>query len=269
MPRRQASLLVATLSATGAAIVAVALLKASSSAGSFAAPGKGLRGSQQHGWFAVGPRQLQARKQQGHVWDATTGTLDEAPAGEAQAAPAEPEPFVKPAVWNTPAFRAVALVGGGAAAGQVLPFASMLHLTAYAIWLGTNFWTTFIAGISMFKNLPKQTFGRLQAVLFPKYFQLGTGCTAVVLLTGLRLGLPAGPAAISLLCTLANQLYLSPKATEVMFERYDRQNKGLKDPKVDKKLGAQFGKLHGLSSLANLLALVGLVAHGMLLAARL
>mmetsp|Transcript_69189 Transcript_69189/g.224419 ORF Transcript_69189/g.224419 Transcript_69189/m.224419 type:complete len:261 (-) Transcript_69189:16-798(-) len=193
-------------------------------------------------------------------------------AGEVQLQQAGPgeedEPFIKPALWNTPVFRAVALVAGGGVAGQVLPFAALMHISAFGIWFGTNVWTTFFAGITMFKNLPKQTFGKLQAKLFPQYFQLGTGCTAVVLLTGLRLGLPAGPAAASLAWTLANHLYLSPKATEVMLERYARQNKGLKDPEVDKKLGAQFGKLHGLSSLANLLALVGLVAHAAALAAR-
>merc|ERR1719382_236435 len=179
------------------------------------------------------------------------------------------EPFIKPAVWNRPLFRAGAILAGGALAGQILPFAPMLHLSAYGVWLGTNVWTTFIAGITMFKQLPRQTFGKLQAVLFPKYFQLGAACTTIVLLTSLRMGLTPGPAAVSLVCTLANMLYLEPQATSVMMERYDRKNKGLKDPQTDKKLGAQFGKLHGLSSLANLLALVALVAHGAALASRL
>jgi len=78
-----------------------------------------------------------------------------------------------------------------------------------------------------------------------------------------------GPAAFSLVATLANLLYLEPEATSVMFERYERENQGVKEPAVDKELKAKFSKLHGLSSLANLVALVGLVAHGTLLASRL
>jgi len=179
------------------------------------------------------------------------------------------EGWVKPALWNKPLFRAAAMVGSGALAGRFAPFAAMLHLSAYSIWLGTNFWTTFIAGITMFKSLPRQQFGKLQGKLFPKYFQLGTACTAAMLLTGLRMGLPAGPAAASLVCTLANMLYFEPTATGVMIERYKRENEGLKDPAIDKALRARFSKLHGMSSLANLLALIGLVAHGALLSARL
>jgi hypothetical protein len=33
----------------------------------------------------------------------------------------------------------------------------------------------------MFKNLPRQTFGRLQSKLFPLYFGLSAACTAIQL----------------------------------------------------------------------------------------
>eukprot|EP00930_Biecheleria_cincta_P078644 TRINITY_DN66196_c0_g1_i1.p1 TRINITY_DN66196_c0_g1~~TRINITY_DN66196_c0_g1_i1.p1 ORF type:complete len:317 (+),score=53.15 TRINITY_DN66196_c0_g1_i1:24-974(+) len=180
----------------------------------------------------------------------------------------ETSEFVTPAVWNTPLFRAVAVVSGGALAGGVLPFSAMLHLASFAIWMGTNVWTTFVAGITMFKALPRQQFGTLQAKLFPKYFQIGATCTAIMIFTGLRMELPVGAAVVSLLGTLANMLYLEPKATSVMFERYKRENDGLKDAETDKKLKSKFSKLHGMSSLANLVALVGLVAHGVHLASR-
>lgn len=39
---------------------------------------------------------------------------------------------------------------------------AFVHLIAFGLWLGSNAWTTFFAGITMFKNLPRQTFGRLQ-----------------------------------------------------------------------------------------------------------
>jgi len=51
-----------------------------------------------------------------------------------------------------------------------------LHLLAFSTWFGTMVYTTFVLGITAFKNLPRQTFGKLQAKLFPKYFSLGSIC---------------------------------------------------------------------------------------------
>ena len=31
-----------------------------------------------------------------------------------------------------------------------------VHLIAFGTFLGTNIWTTFVAGLTMFKNLPRQ-----------------------------------------------------------------------------------------------------------------
>jgi hypothetical protein len=50
---------------------------------------------------------------------------------------------------------------------------------AFGTWFGTVFYTTFIAGLTMHNNLPRQTFGKLQSKLFPKYFLL---CTISILL---------------------------------------------------------------------------------------
>lgn len=37
-----------------------------------------------------------------------------------------------------------------------------VHILAYAAWMGSTFWTTFVAGITMMRNLPRQTFGKIQ-----------------------------------------------------------------------------------------------------------
>lgn len=173
--------------------------------------------------------------------------------------------FVTPSLWNRPWFRGTTLTLGGVVAGQVAPGAAVVHLVTFAAWFGANFWTTFIAGITMFKNLPRQQFGKVQAKLFPKYFQLGTICTSVMLLTGLRLGLPIAPTLVSLVATLLNLLYCEPNSTKVMFERYELQNMGEPEPKELKK---KFGKYHAMSSLCNLAAFLGLVVHAGSLAAR-
>ena len=93
------------------------------------------------------------------------------------------EAWTKPRLHNTGAFRSMALLGAIAAAGlssnspfQMLSAQSMaaLHLFSYATWFGTMVYTTFVLGITMFKNLPRKTFGNLQAKLFPLYFALSS-----------------------------------------------------------------------------------------------
>jgi hypothetical protein len=55
-----------------------------------------------------------------------------------------------------------------------------------------------------------------------------------------------------------------------MFERYDLENMpGGKDSENYKELASTFGKLHGMSSLSNLVALCAAVAHGFYIASAL
>jgi Domain of unknown function (DUF4149) len=93
------------------------------------------------------------------------------------------EPWITPRLHNTAAFRSLALLGAIAAAGwsNQSPLALLsaqaraaLHLFSFATWFGTMVYTTFVLGITMFKNLPRQTFGKLQAKLFPMYFALSS-----------------------------------------------------------------------------------------------
>lgn len=164
--------------------------------------------------------------------------------------------------------------------------ASFAHLLAVGIFLGTSFYVSFIAGIVMFKNLPRQTFGRLQSKLFPLYFGLLTACAGVAFAT-LAASTPGGAQAITasfggraLLAavagSLANALFLEPRATEIMFERYALENKvaaggsrSEEDAAKTKALGKRFGALHGASSMANLVALCAMVAYTWQLAGRL
>ena len=91
-------------------------------------------------------------------------------------------PWTQPRLHNTAAFRSVAILGAIAAAGLASPTQSVLsaqagavlHLFSFSTWFGTMVYTTFVLGITMFKNLPRQTFGKLQAKLFPKYFMLSS-----------------------------------------------------------------------------------------------
>ena len=67
---------------------------------------------------------------------------------------------------------------------------------------------------------------------------------------------------VSLGMTLLNQFILEPKSTQVMFDRYELENSGDTESADYKKLRASFGKLHGMSSLTNLIALIGAAVHG-------
>lgn len=103
------------------------------------------------------------------------------------------KPFIRPALHNSPFFRSLAILYAllfaiyqGSAAGTttgalqkignrlVLPpnAAATVHLLSFATWFGTVVYTTFISGITMFKNLPRRVFGKIQSKLFPLYFQL-------------------------------------------------------------------------------------------------
>ena len=72
--------------------------------------------------------------------------------------------------------------------------------------------------------------------------------------------------AIALISTLLNLLYLEPKSTSVMFDRYELEDSGKSESDEYSQKAKLFGKLHGMSSLANLIALCGGVVHGVRLA---
>lgn len=206
------------------------------------------------------------------------------------------ENWTEKRIHNTNYFRSAALVGAVAIAGYSTSSSSsstgrvaiseqasaILHLVSFGTGLGTMMYTTFVLGITMFQALPRRTFGLLQAQLFPRYFTL-CSCTLLVQIFTLRaLSAAAQKSKLALYTaltmTLLNQFYLEPKATANMMERYRLEDgstttgdekgaapKGIASPEY-KKLKTQFGMLHGLSSLANLIALCGSMAHAVFLA---
>ena len=87
--------------------------------------------------------------------------------------------WTKPRLHNKPLVRSGVILAALAATGRSAPFGKLpalalasIHLLSFGIYFGASFYTTFIAGLTMFKNLPRQTFGKLQSKLFPKYFAL-------------------------------------------------------------------------------------------------
>lgn len=195
----------------------------------------------------------------------------------------DPTNWTPKRLHNSPLFRSAAILAALSLAGlsSNTPLAKMsneagatVHLLSFGTWFGTVAYTTFVAGITMYKNLERKTFGKLQSKLFPKYFSL---CSLTILLQMVTLrnlaflGQRATTAlGVALAMTLLNQFYLEPKSTDIMFKRYEIED--LPDGKESqdyKKLASDFGKFHGISSLTNLIALCGAVAHGYFLASAL
>lgn len=72
--------------------------------------------------------------------------------------------------------------------------------------------------------------------------------------------------AIALISTLFNLLYLEPKSTSIMFDRYELEDGGKRESDEYSQKAKQFGMFHGMSSLANLIALCAGIVHGVRLA---
>ncbi|KAI7839524.1 hypothetical protein COHA_006707 [Chlorella ohadii] len=185
----------------------------------------------------------------------------------------------KPSVANKNWARVAAVAATVAAASRGTSYlpatgAAFVHLLAYSTWLGAILWVTFVAGIVMFKNLPRQTFGRVQSKLFPIYFGLSSACSAIQLGV-LLFGAAAAPQkqlvllGLGLASSLLSFLVVEPLCTRIMFQRYDLENAAERDEEKIGKLAKQFGKWHGISSLINLGILVTAVGHGYWLAGRL
>jgi hypothetical protein len=146
----------------------------------------------------------------------------------------------------------------------------LIHMLAFSAWFGCSVWVSFIAGLIMFKNLPRHTFGRLQAKLFPAYFLFSAVMIGIAMVTSNALGWGFKALGCIMGTVLINMIYLEPETTRVMFERHKVERRlgtghevGILKPKDPakandpelKKLSKQFGMLHGLSTLFNLGAL--------------
>jgi hypothetical protein len=155
---------------------------------------------------------------------------------------------------------------------------------------------TFVGGILAFRALPRPQFAALQSAIFPVYFTLQTALPVVSALTfpGRITASGVGPSSIigfvadenrqsTLLplvtvsvAGLTNLLLLSPLAAKTIQERRHQETidgkKCYDNPPHSNKmmqLNKKFRKLHGYSSIVNLLALVATGYYGLVLGVRL
>lgn len=168
--------------------------------------------------------------------------------------------------------------------GLSLQLAQFVHLLSVGMVVGIGNWTTFVFGIVAFKNLPRQTFGQLQAKLFPKYFQVLSISLGLALVTFANMRQIQSKTSnrqiwvlsVALIPNLLNLLVIEPATTSAMNDRH-RLEKGVEKDKASqdalkskseyKSLSKRFGMLHGLSSLANLITVGAAHVHLWYLAA--
>ncbi|KAF8922246.1 hypothetical protein CPB85DRAFT_1266581 [Mucidula mucida] len=175
---------------------------------------------------------------------------------------------------------------------ELLTFASFsklvslngLYVTGFAWLYGMSVWVSFFGGVIAYKALPRQQFGLLQHKTFPVYFVMS------ILLSSVLLGLwtkshpnvvayIANPvvadvaqayvlASVSVVQGL-NHFVIGPLTSKTMFERHRQEKtegKAYNEADVSsdmKTLNKRFAQLHGISSLANLWAVIALSFHGL------
>lgn len=170
------------------------------------------------------------------------------------------------------------------------------HLIAYGSLLGTQVFQTFIGGIVAYRALPRPQFSSLQAAIFPIYFSMQTALPVILALTypGERTGLALRPSGLSgvldvqnrvhvltplltvFVTGLANAMAVGPATTKIMKERKHQETRDGKksyDPGPQSKemqaLNQRFGRMHGISSLLNMIGFLATLWYGMSLAERL
>ena len=61
------------------------------------------------------------------------------------------------------------------------PYASFIHLASVGAWFGISLWVTFVAGVLLYKYLPRHLFGEVQGKIFPYFFGMSLVFTSLAL----------------------------------------------------------------------------------------
>lgn len=183
-------------------------------------------------------------------------------------------------------------------------FVSLAYFGSYAMHFGAQMWMTFVSGLALYFNLPRHTFGRVQEILFPKYFSMGAALSAVTLVTFIKLQQTAHPElskasfhswdpllllqllslALCAALELIVWLYLAPPMLRLMHQKYHfeasetvgqevghfsgAENPGLQRSLHYKSVHKRFRQIHMATAMANMVALACTFVHLHFLASR-
>jgi len=150
------------------------------------------------------------------------------------------------------------------------------HLVSISTQFGAQCYVAFVAGPTMFLNMPRHQFGDVQARLFPKFAMVGIS-TGVLALASYHIGHPGAfdlswsLLAGSLTANLLNGFYLFPLTTKYQYElrAVDKQNEDKdKDEEAVKAAKMRFGIAHGICNLVNMGSQVANLAYLVMLAGK-
>lgn len=183
-------------------------------------------------------------------------------------------------------------------------FVLLAYFGSFAMHFGAQMWMTFVSGLALYFNLPRHTFGRVQEILFPKYFSMGAALSAVTLVTFIKLQQTAHPELTSAsfhswdpllllqlvslaLCAaleLIVWLYLAPPMLRLMHQKYHfeasetvgqevghfsgAENAQLQRSLHYKSVHKRFRQIHMATAMANMVALACTFVHLHFLASR-
>lgn len=181
---------------------------------------------------------------------------------------------------------------------------SLAYFGSFATHFGAQMWMTFVSGLALYFNLPRHTFGRIQEILFPKYFSMGTALSVVTLLTFIKLQQTAHPELLSAnirtwdplivlqlvslaLCAtleLIVWLYLAPPMLRLMHQKYHfeasetvgqevghysgTENVQLRRSNYYLNVHKRFRQIHMITAMANMVSLLCTFVHLHFLASR-
>lgn len=181
---------------------------------------------------------------------------------------------------------------------------SLAYFGSFAMHFGAQMWMTFVSGLALYFNLPRHTFGRVQEILFPKYFSMGTALSVVTLLTFIKLQQTAHPELRSTALTswdplvvlqlgslalcaaleLVVWLYMAPPMLRLMHQKYHFESSetvgqevghfsGTENPQLRRSnhyqsVHKRFRQIHMATAMFNMVALLCTFVHLHFLASR-
>ncbi|KAJ7071495.1 hypothetical protein C8F01DRAFT_1110770 [Mycena amicta] len=158
------------------------------------------------------------------------------------------------------------------------------YLLGYSFLFGMSVWITFFGGFIAYRTLARAQFSQLQHKTFPIYFLLSISIGSLLLTSWVWANpvvqthyasplvnevAQAYTLAFVILLQAANYFIIGPLTSKTMFQRLKLEKdegKSYNEVGVSeqmKSLNRQFGMLHGVSSLANLGAVIALGFHGL------
>jgi len=162
-----------------------------------------------------------------------------------------------------------------------------LYTLGFSFIFGMSLWVTFFGGVIAYKTLSRQQFSTLQQRTFPIYFKLNAIISSGLLFAWIhnhsssssviaRLARPTAPdvsqayaLGIVAISHALNIVWFGPATSKPLMARLKlekEEGKDAHDPNASmemKKLNVKFARLHGYSSLANLVAFLALAFHGL------